>query len=153
MERSEGRTLFVIIVIPSGDIRPVLLGQSATAFSREMERRAFPFPQDIKSSRRASNVGPSRYARMNLLSFCDRPDSTPLPLLCLNSRIFTGGGEKTPILLMEKKKRRRRLMTISVSVARLRSGRQGFVLHPWELVGCLKLLPSAEWFGDTPSRV
>lgn len=150
MERSEGRTLFVIIVIPSGDIRPVLLGQSATAFSREVERRAFPFPQDIKSFRRASNVGPSR---MNLLSFCDRPDSTSLPLLYLNSRIFTGGGEKTLILLMEKKKRRRRLMTISVSVARLRSGRQGFVLHPWELVGCLKLLPSAEWFGDTPSRV
>lgn len=45
MERSEGRTLFVIIVIPSGDIRPVLLGQSATAFSREMERRSFPFPK------------------------------------------------------------------------------------------------------------
>lgn len=151
MERSEGRTLFVIIVIPSGDIRPVLLDQSATAFSHEVERRAFPFPQDIKSSRRASNVGPSRYARMNLLSFCDR--MRILPLLCLNSRIFTGGGEKTLILLMEKKKRHRRLMTISVSVARLRSGRQGFVLHPWELVGCLKLLPSAEWFGDTPSRV
>lgn len=91
MERSEGRTLFVIIVIPSGDIRPVLLGQSATAFSREVERRAFPFPQDIKSSRRASNVGPSRYARTNLLSFCDRPDSTPLPLLCQYSR---GEGRK-----------------------------------------------------------
>lgn len=35
-------------------------------------------------------------------------------------------------------------MTVSVSVARLRSGRQDFVLHPWELGGCLKLLPSTE---------